>query len=106
MTPKDKISRLCKMNGINVSKLEKELGFGAGTISRWDGVRKPAYSRVYAVAQRLGVSVQDLTEDSDSPIPQPSEEVPVRSEPQILYDAFQSAPSNVQEAIRKLLGLP
>ena len=42
-----------------MNALEKELGFGNGNIRRWDE-REPGASRMYALANRLDVSVEWL----------------------------------------------
>lgn len=55
-----KIQDLCRnKNNISVSKLEKELGFGNGSICRWD-VNSPSVNKVLKVAQYFGVSVDFL----------------------------------------------
>lgn len=53
----ERIKALCKQNKITIQKLEKELGFGNGTIRRWDET-KPASEKVSAVASFFGVSVE------------------------------------------------
>ncbi len=56
----DKIKKLCKIRGISIYKLEKNLGFGNGTIGKWEkGV--PNYARIKAVADYFSVPVSDLT---------------------------------------------
>lgn len=34
----DKVKEVCKARGISVSAVEKELGFGSGTITKWNKV--------------------------------------------------------------------
>lgn len=34
----DKVKEICKAKGISVSAVEKELGFGSGTITKWNKV--------------------------------------------------------------------
>lgn len=60
----DKIRELCKKNKTSIFKLEKQLGFGNGVIGRWDKA-VPNYERLSAVANALGVTVADLTGESD-----------------------------------------
>lgn len=66
----EKIKELCKQSGISLYRLEKELGFGNGTIGKWDkGV--PNYARLKAVANYFDVPVSILTgeEQKEGPAP-------------------------------------
>lgn len=48
-------------------KLEKELGLGNGTIGKWGkNGRVPNYANLLAVANALGVTVDDLTSTADT----------------------------------------
>ncbi len=48
-------------------KLEKELGLGNGTIGKWGkNGRIPNYANLLAVANALGVTVDDLTGTADT----------------------------------------
>lgn len=40
----DKVKAACKTKGISVSALEKELGFGNGTITKWNKVIPSVYN--------------------------------------------------------------
>lgn len=51
---------MCHKQGISVSKLEKDLNFGNGAISKWN-VTSPPIKRVIAVAEYFGVSTAYLT---------------------------------------------
>lgn len=63
-----KIKELCQSKGISVYKLEKELGFGNGTIGKWSrGV--PNYSRIKAVAEYFDVPVSSLTGEAQKEQP-------------------------------------
>lgn len=53
------IVALCKDKGINISKLEKEIGLGNGTIGRWERV-SPTVENVKKVAAYFGVSIDSL----------------------------------------------
>lgn len=66
MTLLTKIKMLCVQNNTTVSKLEKELEFGNGTISRWDNAT-PSGDRLAKVADHFNVSVDYLLgrEESD-----------------------------------------
>jgi len=60
LTIKDRIELLCKEKEISsVSALEKELGFGSGTIRKWE-TQIPKVVYLQQVADRLGCSVDYL----------------------------------------------
>lgn len=61
-----KIRELCKKNKTSIAALERQLGFGNGVIGRWDK-SVPNYDRLCAVANALGVSVSDLTNETTAP---------------------------------------
>ncbi|MCM1065911.1 MAG: helix-turn-helix domain-containing protein [Eubacterium sp.] len=54
------IRELCKKNGISVADLEKKLGIGAGTISRWNKAN-PSFDKITAIAQYFNVSIDELS---------------------------------------------
>lgn len=57
-----RIKEACKAHGTSMYKLEKELGLGNGTIGKWGkNGRTPNYANLLAVANALGVTVDDLT---------------------------------------------
>jgi transcriptional regulator with XRE-family HTH domain len=53
------IKLLCDRHETSIPKLEKELGFGRGTIYKWDA-NDPGVDKVQRVARRFGVSVDFL----------------------------------------------
>lgn len=55
----EKIQNLCKEEGINPSKLEIELGFGKGTLYKWDK-SSPNTDKLSKVADHFNVSVDWL----------------------------------------------
>lgn len=59
MTLLTRIKMLCVQNNTTISKLEKELEFGNGTISRWDNAT-PSGDRLAKVADHFNVSVDYL----------------------------------------------
>ena len=59
----ERIRELCRERGISISQLERELGFGKGSISKIDK-HKPSMDKMQKMADFLGVSVYDLTEDN------------------------------------------
>ena len=54
------IKNLCKTNGTPISQLEKDLGFGAGLISRW-AKSDPSLSKIMDIANYFHVSLDELT---------------------------------------------
>lgn len=63
MYTQEKIIELCKAEGISVSALEKELGFSNGSLKK-DGFISS--DRLYAVAKRFGVTMEELMEQNPS----------------------------------------
>lgn len=55
----DNIRRLCKDRHIPMVTLEKEAGLGMNTLIKWDR-SSPSVDRVAAVADVLGVSIDEL----------------------------------------------
>lgn len=55
----ENINKLCKENGISISQLERELGFGKGTISRWKS-SSPSLDKVIAIADYFNVDMDYL----------------------------------------------
>lgn len=61
----DNILALCKERKISISKLEKEVGLGNGTISRWK-TSSPNVDSLKAVADFFGVTIDGLISVSAS----------------------------------------
>ena len=59
MNLRDKIRELAKEQGMSLPNLEAKLGFGNGTIVRWDKA-SPTAEKLQKVADELGVSVDYL----------------------------------------------
>lgn len=55
----NKIKKLAKKKGISLFALEKELGFGNGTITKWK-VSSPTLDKVKKVADFFDVKIEDL----------------------------------------------
>lgn len=55
----DKIKELCKRNNTSIAEIERECGFGNGSIRKWDDT-SPTVARVKAVADFLNVSVIEI----------------------------------------------
>lgn len=62
----DKIRSLCSERTITIAELERNLGLGAGTVSRWDA-RIPGIDKVQKVAEYFDVSTDYLLGRSDIP---------------------------------------
>lgn len=59
MTLKERIKKLANSEGLSIPKLEDELGFGGGTISRWDK-SAPSADKLAKIADRYNVTVNYL----------------------------------------------
>ena len=59
MSIKDRIKELCKEHKISLNKLESELGFGTGYISKLDK-STPNTKKIEMIAEYFGVSVDYL----------------------------------------------
>lgn len=68
MTLKERIKELCKANKISVNKLETDLGFGTGYVSKLDK-STPNMSKLSQIADYFNVSTDMLLEREN--IPQP-----------------------------------
>ena len=58
------IKRLAKAQGTSISELERECLLGKRTIYRWDDIN-PAVDKVKSVADRLGVTVDELLKEAE-----------------------------------------
>lgn len=56
----NRIQNLCGKTGITQTELEKQLGFGKGTISKWSGKTIPAADKLKKVADFFDVSMEYL----------------------------------------------
>lgn len=59
MTLKERIQGLCKEKKIPVSKLESDLGFGGGYVSKMDK-STPTTAKIQAISEYLNVSIDYL----------------------------------------------
>jgi len=57
------ILRLCQEKKISVARLEREIGLGNATISRW-GTSSPTVENARKVADYFGVTVDQLINDN------------------------------------------
>ena len=58
----ERIKTLCADNKVTIRALEKEFGFGNGTIARWNENR-PSIDKVKAVADYFGVTIDELLKE-------------------------------------------
>lgn len=99
----ERIKELRESHGnISINRLEKEAGLSRGSLAKWDD-HAPSYEKLKKVADYFEVPVSTLTDENKKESAPISEDE--LKEDAILFDAYKSAPANVQEAIRKLLGL-
>jgi len=59
----EKIELLCKQNNITVTGLEKRLGFGSGSIRKWNK-SSPSIDNLLRVAENFNTSLDYLSKDS------------------------------------------
>jgi transcriptional regulator with XRE-family HTH domain len=64
----ENVLRLCKLNNISISRLERELGFGNATIRGWSK-SSPRAEKLQKVAAYFGVTMEELM------TPQASEDI-------------------------------
>jgi len=70
MFPVDNIRKACKEKGTSLAEVERALGIGNGVIARWGKSKgSPPYDRIVAIASYLGVSVETLTGEAETPAP-------------------------------------
>ena len=56
------IKKRCEEKNIAVYKLEEALGLSRGSVCKWD-LNKPAVTKVKAVAEYLGCTIDDLVKE-------------------------------------------
>ena len=56
----EKIRKLCKEKGVTVTEVERDLGFGRGSLSKIDK-HKPSNEKIKALADYFGISQDELT---------------------------------------------
>lgn len=61
----EQIKKLCSQRNISIKALEKMLGFGNGTIRRWD-TNTPSIERINLVASFFEVPLSAITGESDT----------------------------------------
>lgn len=90
MTLVDRIKLKCKENNTSMNALEGELGFGNGTLRRWDE-RTPGADRLLILANRLNISVDWLLTGKETDQLSPDEKK--------LVDLYRNADNRGKRAI-------
>ena len=84
MTTFERIEKLRTEAGLSQGKLEKELGFSNGSISKWKN-SNPTYKRLQKVADYFHVSIEYLVSGEENP-KEKSPELTARDERDIKKD--------------------
>lgn len=108
----ERIKELCKLRGISVNSLEKEVGTAKGYMSKIDTL-KPSNDRICAIAKALGVTPEYLTNGKEADSYYLNEETTrmaqsifENKELRLLFDAAQdAAPEDLQTVHSMLLAL-
>lgn len=101
-----RIRELCVRRNTSITKIEKELGFGNGTVSGWKNAkRKAPLNRVVAIAEHLRVPVIALTGERIEDDVYIKQEQPALSEKrQAALEIIEKLSDEQIDAILKLLG--
>lgn len=98
----DKIRALCKEKNTSLPKLEAQLHFANGYIGKMPSRKAaPTYDRLVAIAQALGVTVEELTGENEKP--STIEDGSLSKEDAELMELILKASPEKKEAIRMLL---
>lgn len=89
----ERIKSRCKEKGTSMNALEKELGFGNGSIRLWDK-KEPGSQKVILVAERLDLSLDWLLTGKESGNLTPEE--------QLLVDHYRRADNRGKRSIMKI----
>ena len=67
-----RIRQLCARKGTSITRIEKALGYGNGTVSGWTKAKKKApYDRIEAIARFLEIPTVGLTGEGSPARPEP-----------------------------------
>ena len=89
----ERMKNICNEKGTNFKRLEQELGFGNGTLRKWEN-QNPSYDKVVAVANKLNVSLNWLILGKESEDLTPEE--------QQLIDLYRQADERGKRSILRL----
>ena len=101
----ERIRELCEEQGKTLFSLEKECGFGNGTINKWDK-NSPSIDRVVLVAKALNTTVSYLIGETDEKSPPPGIGDGLTEKDVRVLDWFNSLPPETRQAILTLGGGP
>lgn len=59
---KTKVEQMCKDKNVSVYRVERELGFGNGTIRSW-GECTPSFDKFFAVCEYFGVDPNEVARE-------------------------------------------
>lgn len=109
MTTKDRIKQLCKERKISVNKLETELGFGGGYISKLDK-STPNTKKIQAISDYFNVTVDYLIkgEEPDLIIEMANTDIELTNMEKRLKDyalKLNALPKDKQEHIMSLIDM-
>lgn len=63
----ERIEKLCELNNISITRLEKECGFSNATIKKWKDTSIPGIDKVQKIAQFFHVTTDYLMGITDIP---------------------------------------
>ena len=104
-TTKDRVKALADARGIALARLDAELGFGNGTIGKWDKAA-PSSDKLQAVADYFSVSVDYLLGREDEETDEIMElREQLRRQPgmRILFDASKNATKEQLLAVAEMI---
>lgn len=102
----DRIKELCSKQGITISQLEKELGYGNGSLSKSKSIKA---ERLNEIAQYFNTSMEYILTGEqtsyylDPETAQLAQELYQRPEMKVLFDASRKATKEDIEAVAELL---
>ena len=108
MTPRERIKMLCRERGISLSLLEKEMGYGNGSLAKANSLKD---DRIVEIADFFGISADFLlgrVDDGSSYYMDPeaaamAQELKTRPEMKVLFDATRNvSPDDIQFVIDML----
>ena len=101
----DVYCKLCQENGEKPFSLPIKLGMKSNSaVAQWKNGSIPRKQMLEKIADYFGVTVGYLLDGGEEKSP-PPDNGDVLLDDSILFEAYKSAPENVQAAIRQLLGL-
>lgn len=97
MNTLDLIKKLCNERNISLHKLEVDLGFGNGSLTK---AKSLPFDRVVAIAEYFNIKIDYFLSDEEPPIPLDNKVV---EKAMALYSDFQSLSPENQTALLTLL---